>query len=319
MNTYKFSLGMDVRAYGYVAIDAESPNQAAAQLTAEYVSQHFEPMGNGVDDIDYSSPISICVLDGNWCEDEDGNQHPFSGNGDGSVPDGPWKQKPEYPEYTKTIYLMASEGKDGTQAHAFNSDKERTDFIWDEFVKPYSDDGESPTIAQLRKQYDDDWSQAKDNGHWPDLLTVALDETQIFAPPDHTITLRTAAGALGACLEQISQMEGMFSDEDGTIAAAVYSGETSLEEISKAITQSPIIMSVEDAFAMLDEETDKVHRRLTANIIEPQKAKLDAAMDLLSDSLSRWENEKPSVQDENAGHIAQLRDFIETNQKGTVS
>lgn len=58
---------------------------------------------------------------------------------------------------------------------------------------------------------------------------------------DHEKTLsilRNAAGALDALLCQISQMEGMFDDEDGTIAEAVEAGEDVLAEIHHAIREA---------------------------------------------------------------------------------
>lgn len=43
-----------------------------------------------------------------------------------------------------------------------------------------------------------------------------------------------AEGAISALLHQVSQMCGMFDDEDGTIAAAVEAGEDALENLRRA-------------------------------------------------------------------------------------
>lgn len=56
--------------------------------------------------------------------------------------------------------------------------------------------------------------------------------------PETITLLRNAAGALDALLCQISQMEGMFDDEDGTIAEAVESGEDALAEIHHALREA---------------------------------------------------------------------------------
>lgn len=49
--------------------------------------------------------------------------------------------------------------------------------------------------------------------------------------------LRNAAGALDSLLCQMSQMQGMFSDEDGAIEAAIEAGEDSLAEIHHALRE----------------------------------------------------------------------------------
>ena len=212
MTKYKFELGMDIRAYGFVTIEADTPDTAATKLTAEYVADNFEPMGNGSDDLDYSTPLSISNLDGNHCEDEDGNQHKIAGNKWGSIADGPWKGKE--PKSDKIIYLMASDGTDGTQVHAFNSDEERTNYIWDEFVDYWlQGDGEEPTIEELRNQYNDDWSQAMEDGHLHDSLTISLDEYPIPAQPTEKLPIFTKRDAFIREMARFTTPEDEYMDD----------------------------------------------------------------------------------------------------------
>lgn len=49
--------------------------------------------------------------------------------------------------------------------------------------------------------------------------------------------LRNAAGAIDSLLCQMSQMQGMFDDEDGTIEAVMEAGEDSLAEIHHALRE----------------------------------------------------------------------------------
>lgn len=49
--------------------------------------------------------------------------------------------------------------------------------------------------------------------------------------------LRNAAGAIDSLLCQVSQMQGMFDDEDGTIEAAMEAGEDTLAEIHHALRE----------------------------------------------------------------------------------
>jgi len=47
--------------------------------------------------------------------------------------------------------------------------------------------------------------------------------------PDQ-LRIETLKGALTVLLEQVYQMQGMFSDEDGSIAAAIEDAETALDD-----------------------------------------------------------------------------------------
>lgn len=77
-----------------------------------------------------------------------------------------------------------------------------------------------------------------------DLKAIECQASSVDAPA--AVTLRGAkvihtslAGALEACMEQISQMKGMFDDEDGAIQRAINSGEAALQMHQRAVIQSP--------------------------------------------------------------------------------
>lgn len=63
MNTYKIDVAMDIRAYGYVEIEAESIDKAVELATPDFIKSNFESHGYGSDDFDYSSPRDIWLGD----------------------------------------------------------------------------------------------------------------------------------------------------------------------------------------------------------------------------------------------------------------
>lgn len=63
MNTYKIDVAMDIRAYGYVEIEAESIDKAVELATPDFIKSNFESHGYGSDDFDYSSPRDIWIGD----------------------------------------------------------------------------------------------------------------------------------------------------------------------------------------------------------------------------------------------------------------
>jgi hypothetical protein len=65
---FKAQIAMDVRAYGYVEIEAESGEAAIASLTDQYVADNFDPNGCR-DDYDLTTPVQIVVTS---IEDEEG-------------------------------------------------------------------------------------------------------------------------------------------------------------------------------------------------------------------------------------------------------
>ena len=85
MPKYTVRIAMDVRSYGTVEIDAESPEKIADLLTAEFVADNFTPHGSGSDDFDFSHPSDIWAES---CVDVDGeNEEAML---DITVPNGQW-------------------------------------------------------------------------------------------------------------------------------------------------------------------------------------------------------------------------------------
>lgn len=63
MPTFKIDVAMDIRAYGYVEIEAEDIDAAVKIATPDFIRDNFNPHGGGSDDFDYSSPRDIWLGD----------------------------------------------------------------------------------------------------------------------------------------------------------------------------------------------------------------------------------------------------------------
>lgn len=63
MPTFKIDVAMDVRAYGYVEIEAENIDKAVELATPDFIKSNFESHGYGSDDFDYSEPRDIWLGD----------------------------------------------------------------------------------------------------------------------------------------------------------------------------------------------------------------------------------------------------------------
>lgn len=68
MATFRISLAMNVRAYGFVEIEADSIEAAQAQVTADKLRNDFQPHGAGDDDFDYFHPTQVYLSD--YCVDD---------------------------------------------------------------------------------------------------------------------------------------------------------------------------------------------------------------------------------------------------------
>ena len=71
MAKFKIHVAQDIRAYGYVEIEADSLEAAVAKIDHGYIHEHFQPHGHGSDDLDYGNARARCLTD---AYDEDGNQ-----------------------------------------------------------------------------------------------------------------------------------------------------------------------------------------------------------------------------------------------------
>lgn len=116
-------------------------------------------------------------------------------------------------------------------------------------------------------------------------LTAALDASPLTTREQVLEdTLRTTAGALDECLEQISQMRGMFSDEDGTISAAAKDGDSASEAARKVLKACPPHEPTPDALAALQSVGNSLARLIDDNapalptILRDHLAAIDAAL-----------------------------------------
>lgn len=71
MTKFRINVAMDIRAYGYVEIEADTIEAATAQVTHERLANDFQPHGSGEDDFDYGQPRAVWLAD---YYDEDDNQ-----------------------------------------------------------------------------------------------------------------------------------------------------------------------------------------------------------------------------------------------------
>ena len=62
-NLYTINLAMDIRAYGYVEVRAETGEEATKKITHAFLARNFEPHGNGDDDYDYSQPTNVYLME----------------------------------------------------------------------------------------------------------------------------------------------------------------------------------------------------------------------------------------------------------------
>lgn len=63
LKTFKIDVAMDIRAYGYVEIEAENIEKAVELATPSFIKENFDSHGYGADDFDYSSPRDIWLGD----------------------------------------------------------------------------------------------------------------------------------------------------------------------------------------------------------------------------------------------------------------
>lgn len=117
-NTYEIFLAMSPRAYGIISVQADDPDTAMNGVTAEFVSENFQPNG-GSDDIDYAHPCDIYLM---GIKDEDGEDITSGEVQDRDVPDGEWiTRKAE----KSTLFLMVIDGENDTSVEHFYTSEER--------------------------------------------------------------------------------------------------------------------------------------------------------------------------------------------------
>lgn len=83
---FTFTMGMDIRAYGTVDIEAKDLDEAIAKLDANYVSEHLDPFADP-DAFDWNTPLNISVMD-NGVENCAGT---IDGVEEFNIPNGDWE------------------------------------------------------------------------------------------------------------------------------------------------------------------------------------------------------------------------------------
>ena len=63
MPKFTISLAMNIRAYGFVEVEADDIETAKSQITADKLRNEFQPHGAGDDDFDYSHPTQVYLSD----------------------------------------------------------------------------------------------------------------------------------------------------------------------------------------------------------------------------------------------------------------
>lgn len=85
MTKYTIKVAMDVRAFGYVKVEAATPEDALAECTAPFIKENFQPHGSGSDDYDMEHPTDIVLT-----EMEDENDEEVEGFSEVIIDEYPW-------------------------------------------------------------------------------------------------------------------------------------------------------------------------------------------------------------------------------------
>lgn len=68
---FTFTVGLNARAYGTVAVSAKSLHDATGRLNHNFIADNFRPKGTGQDDLDLLNAMDVAILD--W-SNEDGDE-----------------------------------------------------------------------------------------------------------------------------------------------------------------------------------------------------------------------------------------------------
>jgi hypothetical protein len=131
MSEFKFTVAMDIRAYGVVKVEAEGADAAIALLTPELMGRDFEPHGSG-SDYDFSNPRSIWVE--KWeCEDT-GEEDEYAEIDIADSPEGMF------------TYIWQSENLDIVETHIKGLTKEAAQAEWE---RQCASEGRSPHVIGI--------------------------------------------------------------------------------------------------------------------------------------------------------------------------
>ena len=129
MPTFKIDVAMDIRAYGYVEIEAETIDKAVELATPDFISENFELHGGGSDDFDYTTPRDIWLGEyENRDTDEEGfvekdlpNSHVHNGLAHDAGPELLIALK----DCAEILFHLSTAGKSTSQDEAIDGVRER--------------------------------------------------------------------------------------------------------------------------------------------------------------------------------------------------
>lgn len=262
MPDFTIHVGMNARVYGDVTVTAPDLDAAMAQCTHEFVAANFELARPNF--VDHDEPFGIALIDASW-SDEDGDEQAEDCDGheirdDRNVTSQIALGLHECEAIVALIDAVGSVALPGVDADEIaRIRKHLADYTGPlaESV-PATVEAMADIVQRLvrmttpEEEFEEMDKAERDEAEYqsPDDLVADMSDERlcgeyatfmdmvrrartlkIEAKPDHREVLDEAAGALSACVEQIGQMEGMFDDEDGTIADAVEAAEDALESI----------------------------------------------------------------------------------------
>jgi hypothetical protein len=131
MLDFKFTVAMDIRAYGVVKVEAEDSDTAIALLTPELMGRDFEPHGSrGV--YDFSDPKAIWVE--SWECEETGEEDPAAEIDIPDSPDGIF------------TYIWQAENLDIVETHIKGLTKEAAQVEWE---RQCASEGRTPHVIGI--------------------------------------------------------------------------------------------------------------------------------------------------------------------------
>jgi len=177
------------------------------------------------------------------------------------------------------IWIVCVDSKHGVDFNAFTEEAAAQAYI-----KGIVDESVQKAIKSGFVKEDEIPPYGADEG-WRDAMELVDCETYIYLesrelPVVPSSVLRDGIAEIHNLLHQISQMRGMFGDEDGTIAEAVDSAEEFCEQHKNTDAAQPF----------------------------------SKALSLLIENFSAWDDEEASVKEEHAELIERTKAFL--NQEG---
>lgn len=173
-----------------------------------------------------------------------------------------------------TVYGLAVDGSDGTECLMFNTDAERTDWIWNNCVEVWRD-GEklegNDHLAAVRVECDDDWTIPMERGQWAEMCGISLTDHEI-PPCDLSAKLLEAETLLSDISTMLDGEEESVREEHADLAerleAYQFSGDAGLTPApgpkiaeAKAVIDQ-LVTQIEQMQGMFDDEDGTIQAAL---------------------------------------------------------